>query len=124
MLSLYYKNSMIDLSYFIQLSNNKTSFLIRVMNVFINETPKDLAELEKNYRDTNHTKVKEICHKLKGLFKSYNMLELTKLTIELEDSAKAESFSKETTELLNSILKGYSELRFEMIELSKKYSAL
>ena len=124
MLSLYYKNSMIDLSYFIQLSNNKTSFLIRVMGVFINETPKDLAELEKNYRETNHKKVKEIYHKLKGLFKSYNMAELTKLTLALEENAKAEHFSNETTELLDSILKTYSDLRIEMIELSKKYSAL
>ena len=120
-LSIYYKNSMIDLSYFRQLSNNKISFLIRVMGVFINETPNDLEELETNYQEKNYKKVKEICHKLKGLFKSYNMKELTELTIELEDNAKIESFSDHTTELLSLILKGYAELRIEMIELSKQY---
>ncbi len=112
---------MIDLSYFIQLSNNKTSFLIKVMDIFIQETPNDLLELEKNYSASNFKKVKEICHKLKGLFKSYNMVELTKYTVELETFAKSENFPPESSELLKKIQNTYEQARSEMIELKSKY---
>ncbi len=112
---------MIDLTYFIQLSNNKTSFLIKVMDIFIEETPNDLFELEKNFSLSNYKKVKEICHKLKGLFKSYNMVELTKYTIELEAFSKLEQFPPESSELLKKIQNSYDQARLEMIELKNQY---
>lgn len=121
--SMLYCKEMIDLSYFIHLSNNKTSFLLKVMDIFIEETPNDLAELQKNFQEGNYRKVKEICHKLKGLFKSYNMKELTSYTIELEANAKAENFSEESKELLRKIQETYNTLRIEMVELKTKYKA-
>jgi HPt (histidine-containing phosphotransfer) domain-containing protein len=121
MLRVCNKKKMIDLSYFIQLSNNKPSFLLKVMDIFINETPKDLAELEKNYAEVNYKKVKEICHKLKSLFKSYNMKELSALTMELESHAKKEVFSEETTGLLRQVQEIYLAHRVEMIEHMTKY---
>lgn len=121
MLHVFYKKNMIDLSYFIQLSNNKPSFLLKVMDIFINETPKDLAELEKNYAEVNYKKVKEICHKLKSLFKSYNMKDLTALTMELESHAKKEVFTEDTIALLRKVQESYSAYRAEMIEHMIKY---
>ncbi len=112
---------MIDLSYFIQLSNNKPSFLLRVMDIFVNETPKDLAELEIKLKQADYRKVKEICHKLKSLFKSYNMKDLAAIIIELESHAKKEVFSEETTKLLTQVQAGYSAYRVEMIEHMVKY---
>lgn len=112
---------MIDLSYFTQLSGNNISFLLRVMNIFVNETPKDLSELELNFQEANYKKVKEICHKLKGLFKSYNMAELTSDTMELEKHAKSEMFSDSSRELLEKIFSQYKAARIEMTELMEKY---
>ena len=113
---------MIDLSYFSQLSGNNISFLLRVMNIFMNETPKDLSELELNFNESNYTKVKEISHKLKGLFKSYNMVDLTSDTIELEKHAKSEMFSDRSSELVQKIISQYKQARLEMIELMEKYN--
>ena len=113
---------MIDLSYFSQLSGNNISFLLRVMNIFVNETPKDLSELELNFNESNYTKVKEISHKLKGLFKSYNMVDLTSDTIELEKHAKSEMFSDRSSELVQKIISQYKQARLEMIELMEKYN--
>lgn len=121
MMHLCYKKKMIDLSYFIQLSNNKPSFLLRVMDIFVNETPKDLAELEIKLKQADYRKVKEICHKLKSLFKSYNMKDLAAIIIELESHAKKEVFSEETTKLLTQVQAGYSAYRVEMIEHMVKY---
>lgn len=113
---------MIDLSYYVKLSNNKISFLVRVMNIFIEDTPKDLEELKKVFAEKNFKKVKEVCHKLKGLFKSYNMQELAKVTIELENSAKAEILDSNSERLLSDILRHYATLRIEMIELRDSYN--
>ena len=112
---------MIDLSYFIQISGNKPSFLLRVMNIFIHETPKDLQELALNYQKMNYQKVKEISHQLKGLFKSYNLEELFASTVALERFAKENRFSQDTDILLNTIMSAYETARIEMIQLTEEY---
>lgn len=112
---------MIDLSYFIQISGNKPSFLLRVMNIFIHETPKDLAELTECYGNSNYQKVKEISHKLKGLFKSYNLEDLLLNTLTLENAAKENVFSEDTDLILKRILEEYEIARIEMISLAEKY---
>ena len=114
---------MIDLSYFKNLSGNNITFLLKVMNIFVNETPKDLSELELNFNESNFKKVKEISHKLKGLFKSYNMFELTANTIELEKHAISETFTDKSSELLQDIIGQYKTARLEMIELMEKYNS-
>lgn len=114
---------MVDLSYFIQISGNKPSFLLRVMNIFIHETPKDLQELAMNYQKMNYQKVKEISHKLKGLFRSYNLEELFASTLALESFAKENRFSEDSDILLSTILSTYETARVEMIELTEQYKA-
>ncbi|MBK8399063.1 MAG: Hpt domain-containing protein [Leptospiraceae bacterium] len=114
---------MIDLSYFIQISGNKPSFLLRVMNIFIEETPNDLEDLELNFRESNYQKVKEISHKLKGLFQSYKLSELVDYTLRLESDAKQGKFSEESEIVLNEIIKLYSLIRLEMIKLTEEYKS-
>ncbi|HNC55047.1 MAG TPA: Hpt domain-containing protein [Leptospiraceae bacterium] len=91
------------------------------MNVFIDDTPKDIEELQISFNAKNYKKVKEVCHKLKGLFKSYNMLELTQLTVELENNAKQENLGEGSIKLLNQILSNYEILKSEMIILRDDY---
>lgn len=112
--------SMIDLSYYKQLSTNNSGFLKKVMGIFINETPKDILELEKYLSETNYKKVKEVSHKLKGIFKSFNLHELTMRTVELESHAKLENFSNESTEIFLKVQDLYEITRLEMLEELKK----
>lgn len=111
---------MLDLSYYETLSNHNPVFIKRVLNVFLTNTPEDINKLKHGVYAKDLHKIKEYSHKLKSIFKSYNLHELTKCIEELEEIGKTE-FQDKAFELIDSIVDIFEELKPEIIGVLNRY---
>jgi len=59
-------NKLFDLSRLIKMSNNNNEFVIKMVNLFIENTTIMLDQLELAYQSTDFEKVKAVAHKLKS----------------------------------------------------------
>ena len=111
---------MLDLSYYETLSNNNPIFIKRVLNVFLSNTPEDIDKLKQSIYSKDLNKIKEYSHKLKSIFKSYNLNELTKCIEELEEIGKT-GFQDRAFELIHNIIDIFEELKPEIIGVLNRY---
>jgi HPt (histidine-containing phosphotransfer) domain-containing protein len=104
----------LDLSYYKNISNNNPTFLKKLMELFINSTPKEIDELIENTKNKNFVAMYEISHKLKALFKSYNSQKITGSIIKIEEAGKNKTPLSDADKILEEIKTEFEELREEM----------
>jgi HPt (histidine-containing phosphotransfer) domain-containing protein len=108
---------MIDLSYYKNLSNNNPIFMNKIMNLFIHETEAEIQILQNAVYENKIERVGEVAHKLKTVFKSYNLANITSNLQSLQLLAQSNYNSVEAVSLMGKISEEYPILRLEMIGL-------
>jgi len=65
------ERSLVDLTYLNDISDNNKEFEREMIDLFIQQAPAELENIEEAIRESNHAVIKEVAHKLKS---SYSML--------------------------------------------------
>lgn len=92
-----------DLSYLIEHAAGDTIFLKEMITEFLNETPNQLFELNRDIKDEDYKKIKFTSHSMKGLFLTLGMNKAAKLLKEIETCAEEQSS-------FSTIVKNYEEI--------------
>lgn len=108
----------LDLSYMEDLTNNQDSFMLKMIDLFIQETPKELEDFELAFEQSNRNRMRAIAHKLKSSTKLLGLTNTSKLCEDVEKSAeKEESMSnlkvniKEISKITNIALEDLSKYK-------------
>jgi hypothetical protein len=87
------------------------------MNLFIHETEAEIQILENAVFENKIDRIREVAHKLKTVFKSYNLDNITYNLQSLQVLAQSNYNSEEGLRLIRKISEEYPILRLEMIAL-------
>lgn len=113
----------IDLSYYRNISNNNPVFLKKLMELFINSTGNEIQELSVATKNKDFKAMKEMAHKLKTLFKSYNIQKITSDILKIEEAGKKEISSNEIESIMDEVVLEFEELRAEMKNLLADFNS-
>lgn len=94
-----------DLTYLKEVSKGNDSFMLDMIDIFLNKTPETLSILQDAISTNNWEMVGFYAHKLKATYAYMGMLELKEELIKIEKSAK----NMENIELIPSIFKHLKE---------------
>jgi HPt (histidine-containing phosphotransfer) domain-containing protein len=104
---------MFDLS-FLEEMNDK-GFLVQVLELYLEDTPKDLAEMKRGLDDLEPLTIARSAHKLKS---STGMLQATRLSDVLEQTetlAKAGEVNDQLSDLVDSAHEEFSVLKLALL---------
>ena len=116
-----YQNKVIDLTYLKEMSDNDIVFVTDMMKSFINQTPKDIANIWFHYSNNELDDAANIIHKIKPSITFMGIHELKDLIIEIEGNAKHKKIDplKDQLEKFEKICqKAIEELKEELISFN------
>ena len=87
------------------------------MNLFIHETEVEIQTLQNAVLENKIDRIAEVAHKLKTVFKSFNLEKMTINLQRLQVLAQSNYNSEEGLRLMRKISEEYPILRLEMIAL-------
>ncbi|MBI1185184.1 hypothetical protein GC194_12990 [bacterium] len=88
--------SEIDFSYLDNISGGDKEFINDMIATFLEETPKDIDEMERELKASNWLQVGLIAHKLKSSIKMFGFESIKNMAVDIEQSGK----KNENTEAL------------------------
>ncbi len=113
----------IDLTYYKNISNNNPIFLKKLMELFVNSTGKEVEDLCIATKNQDFKGMREMAHKLKTLFKSYNIQKITSDVLKIEEAGKNEIFNSDIELTINEVANEFEELRLEMKNLLAEFNS-
>lgn len=90
--------SELDLTYLNEISGGDEEFIAEMIETFLEETPKDAADMRTHLGEQNWTELGKVAHKLKSSIKMFGFETLKNQVLFLEQSGK----SGENTDVLPS----------------------
>ena len=81
----------LDLSYLEEISGGDEEFIADMIETFLEETPKDLAEMKARSAEENWIEVGKMAHKLKSSIKMFGFESLKNIALQLEQDGKNQS---------------------------------
>ena len=105
----------IDLTYLNEISGGDKEFIAEMIETFLEETPKDIAELEKLLADENWTAIGLVAHKLKSSIKMFGFEDVKNMAVYIEQSGKKgenlDVLAQKSHEFLTALHGALDELR-------------
>lgn len=89
------EKSTIDLSYLIQLSKGNKNFVLQMLEIFIDQTPKDLNQLSTEIENNNFENASTIAHRMKTSINFMGLSEVLTSSLEIIENAKNNSTNKD-----------------------------
>lgn len=110
--------ALLDLGYLKEMVGENPDFMIEILDVFTEQTPIYLAELDKALEEGNWEKVGNSAHKIKPTFSYIGRDDLKDFVQVIEQNARN---NKDIEEIPNKIaeLKGYLEIVYQQIATTK-----
>lgn len=97
-------------------------FYVELLDIFINELPIALKNLEIALKEKDAKKLQFVSHKLKGSSITLGIDHITGVTIKLEEAAKKNDFSSETENLAGELMNKFEKIIHELETIKDKYS--
>lgn len=109
----------IDLTYLKELSNGSKEFINEMMSVFMEQTPIEIANLEKYLEAKDWKSLRAIAHKMKPSFSFMGIKELDVLIKMVEEYAANETNLEQLPEMIEK-LKNISNEAIEELKIEQK----
>lgn len=81
----------LDLTFIKQISDNDQEFINDVLNTFLNEMPKDIAQMNQAVNNKDIVTIGKMAHKTKSSLQTLGLFELKELALKIEKLAKLDS---------------------------------
>jgi signal transduction histidine kinase/CheY-like chemotaxis protein len=88
------KKRTIDLSYLIQLSKGNKNFVLQMLEIFLEQTPKDLNQLALEINNENFDNASTIAHRMKTSINFMGLAEVLTSSLEIIENTKNDSVNK------------------------------
>jgi HPt (histidine-containing phosphotransfer) domain-containing protein len=112
-------NKNIDLSYLKQLSNGSNEFICEMISVFMEQTPKELDEIDKYWDAKDWQSLHRIAHKMKPSFTFMGIKELENVIYLINEYSSTETNIDQLPELISK-LKNVCFEALEELEIEKQ----
>lgn len=113
----------LDLSYLYEITGSDSEIIIEMLELFMSETPKQIANIKEGIEAGDWFKIKAEAHKLKTNFIYVGLVELNELTIEIEKLAKERSNLERIEQIVKKLEDGFTEsipsIKFELKRISE-----
>ncbi|MDH5367232.1 MAG: ATP-binding protein [Cyclobacteriaceae bacterium] len=107
----------IDLTYLKSMSGNDMNFIKEMIMLFLEQTPKIIAELKHSLDNNNWVELKKIAHKAKPTMVFFGLKKLQKILSQLEKSNTTKIDILSTREKINEIETDFKKISIELEEL-------
>lgn len=78
----------LDLTFIKEISDNDQAFINDVLNTFLTEMPKDIAQMNQALTDKDAVTIGKMAHKTKSTLQTLGLLELKELALKIEQLTK------------------------------------
>ena len=78
----------LDLSFIKEISDGDQDFINEVLHTFLNEMPKDIAQMNQAVRDQDVVMIGRMAHKTKSTLQTLGLFELKELALKIEQLTK------------------------------------
>lgn len=112
----------IDLTYLKELSNGSKEFILEMITVFIEQTPIEIANLEKHLAAKDWKALRATAHKMKPSFSFMGIKELESVIKTVEDYSANEKSLEVLPELVAKIKSVCSEAIEELVHEKPQFS--
>ncbi len=112
----------IDLTYLKELSNGSNEFIIEMITVFVEQTPLEIANLEKHLAAKDWKSLRATAHKMKPSFSFMGIKELEGVIKTVEDYSANEKDLELLPELIAKIKTVCTEAMEELIQEKPHFS--
>lgn len=102
-------NGELDLSYLEEVTGGSSEMIVEMLQLFVNDTPDQLSNLERNVKDGDWDAVRAEAHKLKPTFQYVGMDDTHMLVAEVETKARNREQTERIPELIDSIKRNFNE---------------
>ncbi len=111
----------INLSYLKQIADGNDSFIIEMIEMFLNKTPEALAEMKASFEQKNWDSLRQIAHRIKPSFAYIGLPETQKLLAEIEKLSEEANNPEKVDELMLEVDvvcdSAFSQLEKELLSL-------
>lgn len=94
----------LDLSYLNEISDGDKEFIVEVLHTFLQEMPKDIAELSKAINESNILMIGKMAHKTKATLHTLGLYDLKELAAKIEQTAKSNPTDKNIISMSKSFI--------------------
>ena len=102
-------NGELDLSYLEEVTGGSSEMIVEMLQLFVNDTPDQLSNIERNVKEGDWDAVRAEAHKLKPTFQYVGMDETHLLVAEVETKARNREQIERMPELVDSIKRNFNE---------------
>lgn len=107
-----------DLTYLNEISGGDEEFIVEMIETFLEETPKDVIDMQAQLEAENWSELGKIAHKLKSSIKMFGFETIKNQVVFLEKSGKSgeniDSLPSKTKEFLVGLNEAMDELRTKL----------
>ncbi len=103
-------NSELDLSYLEEVTGGNSEMIVEMLRLFVNDTPDQLSNIERNVKDGDWDAVRAEAHKLKPTFQYVGMDGTHLLVAEVETKARNREQIERIPELVDSIIQNFNDV--------------
>lgn len=104
-----------DLTYLNEISGGDEDFIKDMIETFLDETPKDIEQLQSHLKEENWAELGDTAHKLKSSIKMFGFPTLKDQVLSLENDGKnaenLDSISERVGEFMNGLQSAMEELK-------------
>lgn len=100
----------LDLSYLNEISDGDKEFIADVLNTFLEEMPKDMAEMSNAITENNVIMVGKMAHKTKSTLHTLGLNELKEMALKIEQTAKSNPTHTDIVPWANEFMQHISKL--------------
>jgi len=91
----------VNLSFLEEMAGEDTAFIKEMIQLFIERTPNEAAQLEKAFHNNDNESVKNISHNMKSSLDIFMLKDLSNYLTIIEEEAKSGHFSADTADKIN-----------------------
>lgn len=94
-----------DLTFLNEISDGDKAFIDDVLQTFLEEMPKDMAQMETGVQTTDIILIGKMAHKTKSTLQTLGLYDLKELAFKIEQTAKSEPSNSEVIVWANDFIK-------------------